>query len=75
MDSLEIIRHRKQFYIQEGKIELRNATDFLHSHCDEWNEECEQTYRNLLNCSAGFLQKASAMEELEKIFESSQFSV
>lgn len=68
-ETIEVIRDRKQFYIQEGEIELRNATDFLHAKCDDWNDECERTFGELLGRAAGYLQKAAAMNELLTPFQ------
>ena len=64
MVDADVIRDRKQFYVQEGEIELRNAMYFLHLHCDNWNPSCEQTFRELVNHAAAFLAKASAMDDL-----------
>lgn len=67
MISKEVIQHRKEFYIQEGKIELKNAMDYLHTHCDNWREENERIYNSILSRAAMYMDKAMAMEELLKI--------
>ena len=67
MISKEVISDRKAFYVQEGKITLKNAMDYLHTHCDNWKEENERTYTELLNHAKTYMDKALAMEELLKI--------
>lgn len=67
MISKEVISDRKEFYIQEGKIELKNAMDYLNAHCDNWKEENEKTYMELLSRAEMYMNKAMAMEELLKI--------
>lgn len=69
MISKEVIIHRKEFYVQEGRIELKNAMDYLNTHCDSWREENEATYTELLSRATMFMDKAMAMEELLKINE------
>jgi hypothetical protein len=64
MISKEVISDRKAFYLQEAKIELKNATDYLHAHCDNWKEENERVYTEILNRAAMYADKALAMEEL-----------
>ena len=67
MISKEVIKHRKEFYIQEGKIMLKNAMDYLHTYCDSWKEENEKIYTELLSHAKMYMDKALAMEELLKI--------
>lgn len=69
MISKEVISDRKKFYVQEGKIELKNAMDYLHAHSENWKEENERVYAELLNRAAMYMNKAMAMEELLKINE------
>ncbi len=67
MISKEVIADRKAFYVQEGKIELKNAMDYLNAHCDSWTEEEKRMYEELLNRAKMYMNKAEAMEELLKI--------
>lgn len=67
MISKEVISHRKEFYVQEGEIEMKNAMDYLHAHCDSWREENERIYTEILSRAAMYMNKAIAMEELLKI--------
>ena len=67
MISKEVISDRKEFYVQEGKIMLKNAMDYLHTYCDSWKEENERTYTELLSHAKTYMDKALAMEELLKI--------
>lgn len=67
MISKEIISDRKAFYVQEGKIELKNAMDYLHAHCDNWKEDNEKMYTEILNRAGMYMDKALAMEELLSI--------
>lgn len=67
MISKEVISDRKEFYVQEGKIELKNAMDYLHAHSDSWTEENEREYTTILGHAQTFMDKALAMEELLRI--------
>ena len=67
MISKEVILHRKEFYVQEGKIELNNAMNYLHAHCDSWKEENEREYISILSRAKMYMDKATAMEELLQI--------
>lgn len=67
MISKEAISDRKEFYVQEGKIELKNAMDYLHTHCDFWKEENEREYAEILGRAEMYMDKALAMEELLQI--------
>ena len=67
MISKEVISNRKAFYVQEGKIELKNAMDYLYTYCDSWKEENERTYTEILSRAKMYMDKALAMEELLKI--------
>lgn len=67
MISKEVISDRKSFYLQEGRIELKNAMDYLNAHCDNWKEENERTYTEILSRAAMYADKALAMEELLNI--------
>lgn len=67
MISKEVIADRKAFYVQEGKIELKNARDYLNANTDSWKEENEKTYTEILSRAQMYMDKAQAMEELLQI--------
>lgn len=67
MISKEVIADREIFYLQEGKIALKNALDYLNANCNSWKEENEKTYTELLNRAQMYMSKAEAMKELLRI--------
>lgn len=67
MIGKEVIADRKAFYVQEGKIEMKNAMDYLNAHCDSWNEENKIKYSEILNRAEMYLNKAIAMDDILKI--------
>ncbi len=67
MISKEVIAQRRKFYLQEFKIELKNARDYLNANADSWKEENEIAYMEFLNRAQTYMDKAEAMEELLQI--------
>lgn len=64
MIALELVKGKKQEYIHAGESALQSATDFLHALCENWDGDCEQAFRELVDQAARCLAKASALEEL-----------
>lgn len=64
-------KSRRSLYVRSGKLELKLATEFLHDNCDSWNEDCENTFRLLLDKAAMYIAKAEALDELLKLAEES----
>ena len=64
MITLELVKEKKQGYLRAGESALQRATDFLHALCENWDGDCEQAFRELVDQAARCLAKASAMEEL-----------
>lgn len=51
---------------QTGMSALKSASDYLHEHCCEWNEEHERKYTEMVNASAIACAQA---EVLSKVME------
>ena len=60
----ELAIHWRDFYRQEARIELQQAATLLHSRADNWDNKCEEEYRELNHRAKIYLAKAEALHEL-----------
>lgn len=64
MTPVELITLEKKQYVQKGRELLDASSDYLHRHCDEWNEKNEKHYFGLIQQSATNLNKAVALNDI-----------
>ena len=56
--------HWRDFYRQEARIELQQASILLHTRAGDWDDRYEEEYRNLNHRAEIYLTKAEALDEL-----------
>ena len=64
MTHVELLQAEKKKYIEEGKVTLDAAAEWLHRHCDEWDKKHEEYYVGLIQQSAASLNKAVAINDV-----------
>ena len=63
-DMINALQRRIDNHVEQGKIQLQRAMDYLHDYCDVWYENNNQVWLDFLHNAETHLHKATELREL-----------